>query len=349
MSADTLNLHHGETEVEQHKPATVFGIEPSFIGFCGAGGTGKTTTAVNLAARRGIPMLASASRRVFQRFGVEREDDQDYMTGEQRWALQHSIQEAHWRQQFQVAIKYNGNVPIVCDRTQWDQFAYAMLQCADTMTEERYNWLRGLAIASTSFYTHIFYFPLVTFGQDSLADGMRTQNWGMRNKFDMLLRSLLKEFNVKAVEVPVGSIDERVRFIASRVEFFGPELDPKEIKQVEMATSEDIDAPEAAMVLRRPRAGAGAGTGTSDVAATSVASPASASTIGQVATPAGLPSKSVRLADLGGNIPPVIDTSKEPLAPQRRDDLPPKPPKDVLDWLKDEPSVGFRATQTERK
>ena len=194
----------------RYNTSGVFGAQPNFIGFCGAGGVGKTTTAKALSAATGLEMLPSASRKVFERMGVKTEDEQNVLPPENVWELQRNIQEAHWTQQFTTALKTKERV--ICDRTQWDQFTYALLQCSKTISHEDYGWLEGLALGSTAFYTHIILFPFRTYINHN--DGMRTNSWGMRNTFQIILEALLLKYAVPHYRVRTETVEDRVQEIA---------------------------------------------------------------------------------------------------------------------------------------
>ena len=177
------------------------------VAFCGAGGTGKTTT-LNMFVERNpqFKVIRSQSRPTFEKFGVLREDDQDRMAPQQKWELQKAIQEAHWEymQQF-VGQK------AIAERTQLDQLTYALQYCYDVITVKEYEWLCKLARDSLPLYGTIFYFPLVEFpGTD---DGMRTAKFGKRLQFDWLLQGIIRDFKAKTITVPTGSVQSRVEFV----------------------------------------------------------------------------------------------------------------------------------------
>lgn len=183
----------------------------AIIGFCGAGGTGKTSTLDVFAHRNPqFKVIRSQSRATFAKFGVAKEEDQHQMSPYQRWELQKEIQSAHWdyMQQF-IGSK------AIAERTQFDQIAYALQYCYETIGTKEYQWLSELARKCLPSYGTIFYFPFVEFpGTD---DGMRTSSFGKRLQYDLLLQGVLKDFKVHYVTMPEGTIQYRAEFVEAYI------------------------------------------------------------------------------------------------------------------------------------
>jgi hypothetical protein len=180
----------------------------TFIGFCGAGGTGKTTTAEALLTELGDTwkLLPSTSRDTFRQMGLNREDDQDRLSPLDRWTLQRNIQIAHSEK-----VKPHRDQQMITDRTQLDQFAYALQYCNNILNLSDLKWLEDLTAKSLEFYAHIFYFPLTSFKDHS--DGMRTHNLATRLSFDLLLKGLIGNLEVPITSVPIMTVHNRVQFI----------------------------------------------------------------------------------------------------------------------------------------
>lgn len=192
----------------------------NIVGFCGAGGTGKTTTAkavVYELQRLGYPyeLLPSASREVFKRHKVNAEASQLDMPLDQRWRLQRDIQMAHWENYTQNFR----NKLLVSDRTQLDQMSYAYLWCSPVLDEDNLALLDTLVQSSLLHYRAIFYFPLTEF--DAHSDGMRTDSPGLRNHFDLLLRGILEAYDVGYIKVPIASVEARMHYIVNWMEVKG--------------------------------------------------------------------------------------------------------------------------------
>lgn len=191
----------------------------TFIGFCGAGGTGKTTTAkLLLSPERSYlhgryEFLPSSSREVFKRFKVEKEADQDAMPDYMKWALQKEIQVAHRQRQVDSAGK-----KLLSDRTQLDQYCYALIQCSRILNEADIDWLNMLLTDSLRQYVMIFYFPLHTFDKtDESIKDMRDPREGLRLHFDTLLRGVMEKYKVFPIEVPVMTPDMRALWMTNQV------------------------------------------------------------------------------------------------------------------------------------
>lgn len=177
------------------------------IGFSGAGGTGKTTTAKALAEAMGLPFVASSSRAVFEKHGIV-EADQHKMTPDQQFELQMEIFTA--RQELEVRT-FRG----VSDRTLMDQVTYTMLRAPTVVTEDILNRLLDTTRNTMRKYTTVLYFPLITFPTNE--DGMRETTYGLRVNFDGILQWVMREVGVPIIRVPVMSLAERVKWIEGNV------------------------------------------------------------------------------------------------------------------------------------
>lgn len=184
----------------------------SFVGFCGTGGTGKTTTAKYLLEHYLTDhiFLPSAARGVFKSHGLELESDQDHITPDFRWQLQKAIQVAHR----QTQSLHRGS-KVVADRTQIDQYCYALLNCHDTLLPDDLKWLEDLVRESLPLYHTIFYFPLVTYPPESgeASKDMRDPREGKRLAFDLLVKAALGKFGLPIIEVWPGDVKTRAEFI----------------------------------------------------------------------------------------------------------------------------------------
>lgn len=185
-------------------------LEGTFIGFCGAGGTGKTATAELLAKQINYVFLPSSAREAFKELGYSRETDQDRLGPTERWILQRNIQTI---QLHKVSDFFDQLV--VTDRTQVDQHAYALQYCSSTLQETDLQWLHSLVNRALQYYKHIFYFPLVTFPGHN--DGMRTSRYAERLTFDLILRGLLERYEVPYTKVPIMDLKDRVEFIIAHL------------------------------------------------------------------------------------------------------------------------------------
>jgi hypothetical protein len=217
-------------------------LQGNNIGFCGAGGTGKTTTMKllhQMIGPFGYNLLPSASRGVFKQYGVETEDQQLTMTPQQRWALQRDIQLAHAHNMVE-----RWQEKLLGDRTQLDQYVYALQYCGSHLSVKDMQWLDRLTIAALQNYGAIFYFPITNW--PTLNDGMRTEAPGQRRAFDLMLRSCFEQFQVNVYTVPIASPIDRVAYIMKVLLLEGM-LPHKEIRSADKTRT--INTLRAAMKL----------------------------------------------------------------------------------------------------
>lgn len=166
---------------------------PLRIGFCGAGGTGKTTT-VELMQKLGlqVPVLKSASRTVYEREDLT-EEIVGKMSLEEAWALQFRI--------FQEKVEMDKAPQFIADRTLLDHYAYCLLYCNKIMTNEEWEDFEGMVKDHMSrSYSHIFYFPFGLF--DPPDDGVRNFRKAWQVTIDAILRGYLSKWNLFYATVP---------------------------------------------------------------------------------------------------------------------------------------------------
>lgn len=160
------------------------------IAFCGAGGTGKTTTA-NLLIEQGVdlPLLRSASRQVYEKEGLT-EDIVAKMPLEEAWELQFRI--------FDRKIKEDDNHQtsgFIADRSILDHFAYCLLYCVKVIPNDEYPPLELSVISKMkNSYSHIFYFPYGLFEVDS--DGVRSDKKSWQSAIDFLILGFLNKWDI---------------------------------------------------------------------------------------------------------------------------------------------------------
>ncbi len=169
------------------------------IGFCGAGGTGKTTVANLLHESCGVPLVPSSTRGVFRMLNLETEADQEKLDAEGRKHLQRSIQDAYYR-------NLMGYPKGVSDRTPLDHWCYMLFYCGDYMSEEEVESFRKRTAEGLKRFEYVFYFPLVTY--PTHEDGMRKGGYGYRKAYDYLMRSAILDFGVPVYTMRVNQTPE---------------------------------------------------------------------------------------------------------------------------------------------
>jgi hypothetical protein len=182
------------------------------IGFCGAGGTGKTTTAQLLSETHSVPLLPSSTRGVFKMLGLETEADQEKLDGEGRKHLQRSIQDTFYS-------SLMGYPRGVSDRTPLDHWCYMLYYCGDYMSEEEVGVFRRRTAEGLKRFAYVFYFPLVTY--PTHEDGMRKNGYGYRKAYDYLMQAAILDFGVQVYtmrrgQTPQQHVEHIWQFLASR-------------------------------------------------------------------------------------------------------------------------------------
>lgn len=169
------------------------------MGFCGAGGTGKTTVANLLHKEKQIPLVPSSTRGVFKMLGLESEAEQERLDGEGRKHLQKSIQDAYYR-------NLQGFPKGVSDRSPIDHWCYMLYYCGDYMSEAEVAWYRDRTAEGLKRFQYIVYFPLVTY--PTHEDGMRKSGYGYRVAYDYLVQAALRDFGVAHYTIRLNTTPE---------------------------------------------------------------------------------------------------------------------------------------------
>ena len=124
-----------------------------WIGFCGPGGTGKTTLASVLATRHSLPFHTSPARSVFSRWKITSEADQAQLTQHQQQQFQAEI----FSSRVEMEKGCDHTLPAIFDRTLLDHLIYTILRCPSTYDDVFYRNTFSLTLNSLSRYEVIFY------------------------------------------------------------------------------------------------------------------------------------------------------------------------------------------------
>jgi len=168
------------------------------IGFTGAGGTGKTTSAEYIAKELNLPTFKSASRLVYESKGLTEEKVFNEFSNNQKLALQMEI--------FETKIKLDNAFSYVTDRTLLDHYAYCLAYCGGFMTNEQFQKFdEKVQIAMRSTYTHIFYFPWgFWFNPPDKGQGDRVRRdlMSWQSQIDSIILGHLNRWSIPAIVVP---------------------------------------------------------------------------------------------------------------------------------------------------
>lgn len=164
------------------------------IGFMGAGGTGKTTTATMVSKGLNVSAIASASRTIY---------NQDGLTEEKCMAMD---DEAKYKLQFRIfdmkAALDQAAFAFVADRTLLDHWAYCLMYCGAYMPNENYiKFEEQIRVHMRSAYTHLFYFPFGYWFPEN-SDGVRQDHYSWQSAIDAIILGYIQRWRLPVVEVP---------------------------------------------------------------------------------------------------------------------------------------------------
>jgi len=179
------------------------------IGFTGAGGTGKTTSAITIAKDFNLPAMQSASRRVYGESDLS-EDKVMQMSPEEKWELQSRIFE---QKIFQDDTSYS----FVSDRTLLDHYSYCLMYCGEHMRNSDFQeYENKVRKHMRDAYTHIFYFPIGYW--EPRADGVRSAKEAWQSAIDAIIVGYVLRWNLPVIEVPqTEGQDIRNNFIKGHI------------------------------------------------------------------------------------------------------------------------------------
>jgi hypothetical protein len=175
------------------------------IGFCGSGGTGKSTSALKLAEAGLLPYHKGVARIVFADLGLT-ENDQENMSRAERWKLQ--------KRMFDETLKQDADQPKgVFDRTTLDHLTYCLYRCADQVDDATAKAMMIVVQENMVKYDLLVYFPL--YDWDVRPDGLRQNGFAYRLAIDVMIRGLLKELGLTHHRMPNVGPDVRDQLIRS--------------------------------------------------------------------------------------------------------------------------------------
>lgn len=178
------------------------------VGFCGVGGTGKTTT-VGLLRDLGLPYLASPARKIIAAAGLT-EKSFSTMTPEEMVRLQKLIFDAKLRQEVEAES-------FITDRTLLDQVCYGLLRGREAWSESTLKMQEALLKENMQQYVALFYFPMEAFRKAD--DDFRDTSYAMVLAFDAMLRGFLGKLKLDYWSVPPGTAEERADFVREKLLF----------------------------------------------------------------------------------------------------------------------------------
>jgi predicted ATPase len=180
------------------------------IGFTGAGGTGKTTTAVAVADQLGVVRMGSAARAIYEKRSLTEATVLEMRPVEQ-WQLQKDI---FYKKVEQDDLAEN----YVADRTILDHWAYCLLYCASHVEARDFRLMEKLVQKHMRFtYSHIFYFPTGYFEPES--DGVRNDSKAWQGAIDGLIIGYLHKWKIPftTADQTNGAV-KRAEFVVGKIQ-----------------------------------------------------------------------------------------------------------------------------------
>lgn len=160
------------------------------IGFCGVGGSGKTTIAKLLAEKTGGKFIPGVARDIFNSMGII-EKDQHSMTSEEVYNLQRKIFDAKLFQD----ENHGGGLEIY-DRTLLDHFAYVLYRCTD-IKNSVYDYMFSKVKENSLAYDEIFYLPMPHW--KVLSENIRETGKAYMKVMDMIIYGMAEDMGVPVI------------------------------------------------------------------------------------------------------------------------------------------------------
>lgn len=174
------------------------------IAYCGAGATGKTTSAKFLSKQLDLPLIKSASRTAYEKLNLT-EKKVLQLSPKEKLALQTTI--------FETKIELDQQYEYVADRTILDHYVYCLAYCSPFLSDDEFFYYEEKVRQSMfSTYTHIVYFPWGYWFTE--GDGIRQEHKAWQSMIDAILVGYLIRWNLPVITAPqTKGIDYRNQFI----------------------------------------------------------------------------------------------------------------------------------------
>lgn len=179
------------------------------VGFIGAGGTGKTTTATFVSEITELPLVKSASRTVYEAMDLT-EGKVAAMTPAEQLQLQLTI--------FDHKIELDQQYSFIADRTILDHYAYCLAYCGSHMSNKTFlQFEEQVRTLMLSTYSQLFFFPWGYW--EAKSDGIRQDLKGWQSLIDAIMVGYIVRWgldNVIWVD-QTKDIDYRNEFVLAAV------------------------------------------------------------------------------------------------------------------------------------
>lgn len=196
---------------------------PMLICFLGAGGTGKTTLLKEMEKRivaNGLTVqtFPSIVREYYAANNVATEGDYLKLPLGSRTTFQMGLY-SFYLDRLEHMVSNCDKDFLLCDRSVFDHYAYAMYATKENFTKEYQKFLDIGAMRFVALEPQVLYLPYPTPWDDQAADGFRARDHGKDTIIDALMfRSVhrfLHDERLAFNEIPINTVSERVSHIMS--------------------------------------------------------------------------------------------------------------------------------------
>lgn len=171
------------------------------IGLLGCAGCGKGYAAQRLSKELNIPYLKSKdiTRPILEKYDYKYDENNFVEKFLSKKDIEFQIVDQRIFEEDLLSCGF------VTDRTTVECFCYAFLNLC-SYSEEEFGLLENLCKKSIKKYDYLFYFPKE--GSWLENNGIRTTNGNLQWKIDMLIRGVIQDWDLNAIEIPVEIMKE---------------------------------------------------------------------------------------------------------------------------------------------
>lgn len=185
------------------------------IGFCSAGGTGKTTLLNPLSLKLGLDIKNLTTQSLMSEFHLKNQNDAVSVAGVvPDIGIQFQTKLINNRTDFFYQVSdMEGNDEFVSDRTPLDSLAYYMIHNSYWDTQESTQKLIDKVKESSQYFDYVFMLPTKVIPVEN--NGVRGLNPEYHELVQNTIKSLAPSVNYKLIEIPahVLSVEDRVNWI----------------------------------------------------------------------------------------------------------------------------------------
>jgi len=183
------------------------------VGFVGASGSGKSTTAEAIFKRYNVGLIKEVARIVFEEFSekygfrdlVELRNSDKYINFQKRILCEQIGLEREAVREFDV---------VLCDRTVYDIYMYAYLYSKPRDFESFLSYY-NYRMKTFEEYDKIFFFEYLK-GVD-VDDGFRTPDVKYRDTQEIILKKILENLGINYTYIPQKPLEVRIGEVVKHI------------------------------------------------------------------------------------------------------------------------------------